>query len=550
MLSVLKKGTNFLKKAFLVIATYVVVINLFFFFSGKNRQTASVDYTKRNREEIYKTLKDPKLNSTKEGKLTVLFYRATMCGLIGEACTDNPIDADKNYSRSIFGFMTNLIVLPYSNPPASGIYWAYSGLQNSGFIPKTLAAEGIGFAGLAPFQNLWLIFRNFVFMIMVLIIIAIGFMIMFRTKINPQTVISLENSLPRIVIAMILITFSYAIAGFLIDLMYVVSGFVIILMSSNTQVPLDSNTLFNQYLLDNKRAWWSFFTIGNPTIVWTAATSIADLMPITIRNILSGVTYYIVARLVLTIPVFKDVMSAQVWGDIDIAGFAFGPIGLVISLIIYTIFSALTFGLALKVVLTILFIFSIVFILFRIFFMLLSTYLNTLFLIIFSPVILSLEMIPGKSSFSSWLKNLILNLFTFPLVITLTLIAKIIVNMPPDQTGKLWAPPLLLSIDPEAFKLLIGVGIFFSIPNLVKTFKQLLGVKPLPVDIGIGSLFTGGQAAMGGTMGLLQTFSSINLGLGALGIANPLIKKAQGKPGEDINKQLLEAIKGLKQGPG
>ena len=45
----------------------------------------------------------------------------SMCSMIGEACTDNPADADKNYGKSVFGFMSNLIIIPYANPPASGV---------------------------------------------------------------------------------------------------------------------------------------------------------------------------------------------------------------------------------------------------------------------------------------------------------------------------------------------------------------------------------------------------------------------------------------------
>jgi len=51
-----------------------------------------------------------------------------------------------------------------------------------------------------------------------------AFMIMFRVRISPQTVITVQSALPKIIFTLILITFSYAIAGFLIDLMYVVIG--------------------------------------------------------------------------------------------------------------------------------------------------------------------------------------------------------------------------------------------------------------------------------------------------------------------------------------
>ncbi|MEK7495740.1 MAG: hypothetical protein AAB603_04060, partial [Patescibacteria group bacterium] len=196
MVPYLKNIFSFAKKAFLVIAVYFIVISLFSHFINKDKISLApkTDPIKQNRAEIYKVINDKELNKTKEGKLTIALYKMSMCSMIGEACTDNPADADKNYGKSVFGFMSNLIIIPYANPPASGVMWAYEGLQNAGFVPKTMAAEGIGFAAIKPFSNLWKIFRDLSYMLLVIVLIAIGFMIMFRAKINPQTVISVENA--------------------------------------------------------------------------------------------------------------------------------------------------------------------------------------------------------------------------------------------------------------------------------------------------------------------------------------------------------------------
>src|SRR3990172_8625738 len=220
-LSGFKKIFNIGKKVFLVIAVYFIVISLFMYFINKDKPKTTYDPVKKNREEIYRVVNDPKLKKTREGKLTIVLYRVVMCGLVGEACSNNPSDGDRNFNKSLFGFMSNLIVLPYANPPASGIYWAYSGLQDAGFAPKTYAAEGIGFGAIKPFAKIWIAFRNVAYLVIVLVMITIGFMIMFSMKLNPQTVISVENSLPKIVLSLILVTFSFPIAGLLIDLMYI-----------------------------------------------------------------------------------------------------------------------------------------------------------------------------------------------------------------------------------------------------------------------------------------------------------------------------------------
>ena len=123
--------------------------------------------------------------------------------------------------------------MTYTNPPASGTYWVTDTLANAGFAPNAFAAEGVGFASIKPLMNLWKIFRDIAYLLIVLVLVSIGFMIMFRVKMNPQTVVSVENSLPKIVIALLLITFSFPIAGFLIDAMYLVIILMVSVLSNN-----------------------------------------------------------------------------------------------------------------------------------------------------------------------------------------------------------------------------------------------------------------------------------------------------------------------------
>ena len=167
MLHVFKNITGFLKKAFIVIVVYILIINLFSYFFNENKSEISNNLVKNNRIDIYKVLNDKELNSTKQGKLQIAVYKTILCTTVGEACTENPEDGNENFSRSILGYVTGLITMPYVNPPASGVYWAASGLQNAGFIPNTYAAEGIGFAALKPFITIWKIFRDLSYALLV-----------------------------------------------------------------------------------------------------------------------------------------------------------------------------------------------------------------------------------------------------------------------------------------------------------------------------------------------------------------------------------------------
>lgn len=65
---------------------------------------------------------------------------------------------------------------------------------------------------------LWSKVRDISYVIYVVIMIAIGFMIMFRHKIGGQAMVTLGNSIPRLIVSLILVTFSFAIMGLLIDL--------------------------------------------------------------------------------------------------------------------------------------------------------------------------------------------------------------------------------------------------------------------------------------------------------------------------------------------
>jgi len=228
----------------------------------------------------------------------------------------------------------------------------------------------------------------------------------------------------------------------------------------------------------------------------------------------------------------KAAEKIQGTGTIGVSLIA-GGILLIVELILEFFFKPFASVFLLSVILML----SIVFIFFRIFFMLLRTYIEILFLVIFSPLILMFEAIPGKSSFSSWIKNLTLNLSVYPILVTLTLVADIILKTNVSE-GNLWQPPYLSALNPQAFQTLIGALILFSIPDLVKTVKKMSGVKPLPVDIGIGSFFAGAQATGGGLIGTLGQFSSISLGLNALGLKDPnkgLLSILSGKPGRDTS---------------
>lgn len=66
--------------------------------------------------------------------------------------------------------------------------------------------------------GVWKAMRNLAYVLFVLMLVIFGFMVMFRYHLNPQTIITVQDALPRIVINLLLVTFSFPIGAFAISL--------------------------------------------------------------------------------------------------------------------------------------------------------------------------------------------------------------------------------------------------------------------------------------------------------------------------------------------
>jgi len=65
--------------------------------------------------------------------------------------------------------------------------------------------------------EIWTRVRDASYILLVVATIIIGFLIMLRVPIGPRTAVTVQNSLPRIAISMLLITFSFLMAGLMLD---------------------------------------------------------------------------------------------------------------------------------------------------------------------------------------------------------------------------------------------------------------------------------------------------------------------------------------------
>ncbi len=337
------------------------------------------------------------------------------------------------YRGGAINLFASLTGTMYANKPAStGQYVQYLA-QNAGFpnlVPVAYAQSGgIGFQGLNPILQIWQVVRNLAYLAFAVIFVIIGLMIMLRVKIDPKTVVSIQNALPKIFLSLILITFSYPIAGFLIDLMYVLIGVIISLFAG----------AFGSFDVTGFRQ-----NIQYKTIFEFVGTNLF-IMP----SFQSGksINDIIVA------------LTGNIPGVSNLFGFVGGVIGgLIISL-------------------------AILYALFRTWLMLLGAYINIIIGVILSPLAMLADAIPGQSGFSAWLRSMLSNLLQFPLVITLLLFGGGLVSMsnqfqPSQNPGGPFVPPLIGGSDPNAIPALIGIGILLMIPKAGAMLQEWLKSPP------------------------------------------------------------------------
>ena len=341
--------------------------------------------------------------------------------------------AKKMNEQSAMTGLSNYIGYMYTNPPASTYAFVQDMGQTLGFIPKQAYAQGIGFSGLAPLLPIWKMFRNISYAILAIVMVIIGFMVMFRKKIDPKTVVTVQNALPKVVVTLILITFSYAIVGLMIDLMYIV--LFVALQLIVTSAP---SGMF-------KPDHISVFTSSSFGGVWRGMFGGFESFPIMINTLMPGEASWITKLTLATV----------------LSGGIAGVMSILVALIM-----------------AIAFLFGVV----RLFFMLLSAYIQIIVAVLVGPIQILLDAVPGGQGFSGWIKNLLSNLVVFPITSVMLTLAYFLIK----SAGQTWTPPLL-GAGSSSISALIGLGFLFIIPSTVKGLQEALKAKPM-VNAGLGAI--------------------------------------------------------------
>jgi len=359
----------------------------------------------------------------------------------------------KDFARLVFGQGRDL----------SAVTYIQNVINKASNLSVAKAQSGFGYDSLAFLQPIWSRSRDLSYSILVLAIIVMSFMIMFRTKISPQAVITIQSAIPKIIITTILVTFSYAIAGLLLDLIYVVVAILSALFSSGS---------FDETLKVYK------FISGNSFGLFGAMTFYLSLFPQLFMTGLTGINN-----------VLTEGFRATSLFDLPL--------------------------LILIVIVTIILIVAVI----RAFFMLLKTLINVYLLVIFSPLYIVAGLITPTLGFGSWVRELASNLIVFPIVgfmlylsvVFLGYSASVNTTIPGDiasiinylfikisgnpivlpPTPSSWNAPFVGQIHPALLFSLISLSLFTLTPKVADIVKSFMSGRPFAYGSAFGEALTG-----------------------------------------------------------
>lgn len=345
-----------------------------------------------------------------------------------QALLTNP-NIPTDLKKGLIGLATGASDSLYANYPIINIPAHFAEQWVPGYKDSTTAlyaAPESGYTHLkdtAKISGLWGKSLNFSYVIFVLIMIAGGFMIMFRNKLGGQTMVTLANVLPKVIISLVVATFSFAIAGLVIDL----GG---ILVSS-------ISTLF--FGTDPSQS-----IAGLGRIMNTAITT-----PGGIGTGLAGTASGVVGALGLK----AAVTGGAFLGLGPIAAGIIGGVGILAMIILLGILGIIFTG-ALRVLIT-----------------LFKAYFQLIIAVILGPIQITLGALPGSSpAIKNWFLSVLRNVLVFPVVFAIINIPNALVAQGDLSMG---FPGKLVNLDPASYNpdpITVDGGLFLWIFKIFMLF--------------------------------------------------------------------------------
>src|SRR3989344_550677 len=191
------------------------------------------------------------------------FFFNTFFGVINPALAGAPLQ-QQMAQQGIAGHMGQAFAFMQSNQIS--LVGSLSRALSSFGLAMPVHAQGFGYTTLTgTIQALWTASRNATYLLMIIALVAAGFMVMFRVRINPQTAVTLQLMIPKIITSLLAITFSYALAGLVIDLVYFSLSLVIYLIDT---APYDffqstAAVVTDFYVTGSFGGIWAYYNVIN-----------------------------------------------------------------------------------------------------------------------------------------------------------------------------------------------------------------------------------------------------------------------------------------------
>jgi hypothetical protein len=495
-------------KKFFLTASLVIISGFSLFFSIKTI-TAQTEPTSNTTLNLIKQKQDAIKKGNNQEAWLDSSLASNIISILGSLTGGIPFQEDG--SINLTGYVPGGVIGTTNNMISSLYYQPVSGIEylaqiKNEFLGKPAYAQNTGFQGLQPILPLWRTIRNFVYALISIFFVTIGTMIMLRVKVNPQTVVNIQNTIPKVITTLILVTFSYAIAGLIIDLSKLVLSLGISVFFNARGITDFNSNLFSTTIdisVNNPFSW-----IGD--LIWAGVEAIAGLFnhhPTNLENLSRmsfGTIYELSNR---AIPAVYGVMLGEVAGQIflgtilggiggallgQLGSRVVGTVGAVAGDVVGGITGWILFPLIMAVLMVIWMI--------RLYFGLLKSYIVVIFKIIISPIQIGLGAFPtAKQGFSSWIIDLVANISVFPIVslfiIALNYLTEVV------RGGTLWIPSqidlITITGDIAGYPMgivaagigLAGLGMISKLPQLVP--EAIFKLKPDAFGSAIGESYTG-----------------------------------------------------------
>lgn len=397
--------------------------------------------------------------------------------------------------------MGNMIAMLYTPPAGSSQFVSYLA-DNFGVAKPAYAQTSL--QSLSPLLNIWLIFRNLVYLLFVLVFVLIGIGIMLRIKIDPRTVMSIENQIPKLIAGLVLVTFSYTIAAFLIDFMWVATHLMVNVVAGMSPKALSTSTI-NGNIHTPPMGFANEVYRYKPNPANNPLEATAEVVKEHRGGILEmGATAGLQVQKIIS-----DMFAPMDWSKIDetstnaaegrcsgggvlkdwwcrkwvkisnaTGNIVSNALGGAISWII---------GILAMLVISI----AILFAMFQTWFALLKAYIFLLLDVALAPLWIVSGAFPGGPGPMGWFRDIGANLTAFPTVVTFLLLGKVFATEFSNSTvTNPFVPPLIGTPNPVNLGMLIGLGFILMTPVMldrVRTAFQAPNIDLSPIGGAIGA---------------------------------------------------------------